>query len=204
MGYFYQSIFVRRKIKHFFFYFLCRLISPCTLKNGKPCDPPYSFKNHLSLTEQADSFAQQVRTARVSGNLDSPEGGLDALMQAMVCTQEIGWRPKARHLLVFSTDAGYHIAGDGKLAGIVEPNDGLCHMDKNMYTHGLLQDYPSIAQINAKAIEHNINLIFAVVKSQEDVYRGLKERIKEASIGTLSGDSSNVVDLVKGVYDVSH
>lgn len=37
-------------------------------------------------------------------------------------------------LLVFSTDAGFHFAGDGKLGGIVLPNDGKCHLEKDMYT----------------------------------------------------------------------
>ena len=50
-------------------------------------------------------------------------------MQAIVCKNEIGWRDKARRLLVFSTDAGFHYAGDGKLGGIVKPNDGSCHLD---------------------------------------------------------------------------
>lgn len=36
-------------------------------------------------------------------------------MQAIVCKKEIGWREKARKLLVFSTDAGFHYAGDGKV-----------------------------------------------------------------------------------------
>ena len=56
-----------------------------------------------------------MQQASISGNLDAPEGGLDAILQAMVCTEKIGWRPKARHLIVFSTDADYHIAGDGKV-----------------------------------------------------------------------------------------
>lgn len=51
----------------------------------------------------------------MSGNLDAPEGGLDAMMQAMVCTKEIGWRQDARHLIVFSTDASFHTAGDGRV-----------------------------------------------------------------------------------------
>lgn len=37
-------------------------------------------------------------------------------------------------LLVFSTDAGFHFAGDGKLGGIVLPNDGKCHLENNVYT----------------------------------------------------------------------
>ena len=51
----------------------------------------------------------------MSGNLDAPEGGFDAIMQAVVCRNDIGWREKARRLLVFSTDAGFHYAGDGKV-----------------------------------------------------------------------------------------
>ena len=122
----------------------------------------------------------EVKRAQVSGNLDAPEGGFDAIMQAIVCKDEIGWRDKvrskqkalhrlrdslhggisrnlsqnhfqARKLLVFSTDAGFHYAGDGKLGGIVKPNDGVCHLDaKGTYTHSVLQDYPSVSHINHK------------------------------------------------------
>ena len=46
---------------------------------------------------------------------------------------QIGWRNVTR-LLVFSTDAGFHFAGDGKLGGIVLPNDGKCHLENNIYT----------------------------------------------------------------------
>lgn len=41
---------------------------------------------------------------------------------------KIGWRPGASHLLVFTTDAKTHVALDGRLAGIVRPNDGQCHV----------------------------------------------------------------------------
>lgn len=42
--------------------------------------------------------------------------------------EQIGWRNDASHLLVFTTDAKTHIALDGRLAGIVLPNDGQCHI----------------------------------------------------------------------------
>lgn len=45
-------------------------------------------------------------------------GGFDAIMQAIVCKEQIGWRDQARRLLVFSTDAGFHYAGDGKVCSI--------------------------------------------------------------------------------------
>lgn len=96
----------------------------------------------------------------MSGNLDAPEGGFDAIMQAIVCRGEIGWREKSRKLLLFSTDASFHYAGDGKLGGIVKPNDGCCHLDKTgLYTHSTLQDYPSISQINLKVFNILITLI---------------------------------------------
>ncbi|VEN62214.1 unnamed protein product, partial [Callosobruchus maculatus] len=74
------------------------------LKNPCPgCASPYSFKNHLSLTSNYEEFVNNVKAAKVSGNLDSPEGGFDAIMQAIVCKEKIRWRKQARHLLVFST-----------------------------------------------------------------------------------------------------
>ncbi|XP_026673834.1 integrin beta-PS-like isoform X2 [Ceratina calcarata] len=180
-----------------------KLKSPCTLsETKKPCASPYGYKNQMPLTENLKSFKSRVQEAPVSGNLDSPEGGLDAMMQAMVCTKEIGWRQNARRLIVFSTDAGYHIAGDGKLAGIIEPNDCLCHLDeKGFYTHSLLQDYPSVSQINKIARERNINIIFAVIGKKNSTYQSLSQRISGSSIGTIERNSQNVVALVSGEYE---
>ena len=89
------------------------------------------------------------------------------------------------------------------MGGIVKPNDGECHLDsRGMYTHSKLQDYPSISQVNMKVKENSINVIFAVTADQFGVYEQLGENIEGASSGTLSSDSSNVVDLVKEQYDV--
>lgn len=41
-------------------------------------------------------------------------------MQAVVCRNQIGWRDQARRLLVFSTDAGFHYAGDGKVILLIQ------------------------------------------------------------------------------------
>lgn len=135
-----------------------RLINPCT--GSQNCTSPFSYKNVLKLTNKGDEFNRLVSQQQISGNLDSPEGGFDAIMQVAVCEvgnppstttaclllhggpmltaaghlqEQIGWRNVTR-LLVFSTDAGFHFAGDGKLGGIVLPNDGRCHLENNMYT----------------------------------------------------------------------
>ena len=75
---------------------------------------------------------------------------------------------QARKLLVFSTDAGFHYAGDGKLGGIVKPNDGVCHLDaKGTYTHSVLQDYPSVSHINHKGGSiHMIDFLSSVIQVQ--------------------------------------
>ncbi|KAH0953620.1 hypothetical protein HN011_000489 [Eciton burchellii] len=178
-----------------------KLLSPCILTSGKTCAPPYDYKNQMPLTENVILFKDQVQAAPISGNLDGPEGGLDAMMQVIVCTKKIGWRQKARHLIVFSTDATFHIAGDGKLAGIIEPNDCLCHLDtKGFYSHSLLQDYPSISQLNRKAREYDMNIIFVVPDSKNAIYNRLSERVSGSSTGTLKKDSKNIIDLVKNEY----
>uniref|UniRef100_A0A8D0DCN8 Integrin beta n=1 Tax=Sander lucioperca TaxID=283035 RepID=A0A8D0DCN8_SANLU len=108
-----------------------KLLNPCT--GDQNCTSPFSYKNVLKLTSNGKNFNTLVGQQQISGNLDSPEGGFDAIMQVAVCGDHIGWRNVTR-LLVFSTDAGFHFAGDGKLGGIVLPNDGKCHLENNVYT----------------------------------------------------------------------
>ncbi|KDR08103.1 integrin beta-PS-like isoform X2 [Zootermopsis nevadensis] len=178
-----------------------KLEHPCDLKSGQPCAAPYGFKNHLKLDTNTSLFSMKVNEAKVSGNLDYPEGGFDAVMQAIVCQKQIGWRQKARHLLVFSSDSDFHFAGDGRLAGLVEPNDMQCYVtDDGNYTHSLVFDYPSISQINQVARQNNINIIFAITESISKIYKHLVGSIEGSSYGILSGDSSNVVKLVRDEY----
>ena len=51
--------------------------------------------------------------------------------------------------------------------------------------------------------ENSINVIFAVTAEQRETYNQLSHHIEASSAGTLSNDSSNVVELVKQQYDVS-
>lgn len=61
--------------------------NPCmsTDKQANQCVPPYGYIHHMTLTDNSTLFEAEVTAAKVSGNLDSPEGGLDALMQVIVC-----------------------------------------------------------------------------------------------------------------------
>lgn len=73
-------------------------------------------------------------------------------------------------------------------------------MSNGEYTKSMVQDYPSISQINQKVMDYSVNLIFAVTANQFEIYEKLKHLIKGSSAGMLMNDSSNIVDLVKAEY----
>ena len=47
------------------------------------CPQPYSFQHQMSLSPDALEFQQKVAKAPISGNIDNPEGGFDALVQVI-------------------------------------------------------------------------------------------------------------------------
>uniref|UniRef100_A0A8C7K3S2 Integrin beta n=1 Tax=Oncorhynchus kisutch TaxID=8019 RepID=A0A8C7K3S2_ONCKI len=166
------------------------------------CLPQFGYKHVLSLTKQVERFTEEVAKQQVSRNRDSPEGGFDAVIQAVVCKDKIGWRGDASHLLVFTTDATTHIALDGRLAGLVQPNDGQCHIDRdNNYDKSSILDYPSLALITEKMSENNINLIFAVTNNVMPLYQNYSQLIPGTTVGTLSDDSGNVIQLILDAYE---
>ncbi|XP_025739266.1 integrin beta-7 isoform X2 [Callorhinus ursinus] len=61
-----------------------KLRHPCPTRLER-CQPPFSFHHVLSLTGDAEAFEREVGRQSVSGNLDSPEGGFDAILQAALC-----------------------------------------------------------------------------------------------------------------------
>lgn len=176
-----------------------KLRNPCPNKE-KECQAPFAFRHVLKLTDNSNQFQTEVGKQLISGNLDAPEGGLDAMMQVAACPEEIGWRNVTR-LLVFATDDGFHFAGDGKLGAILTPNDGRCHLEDNLYKSSNEFDYPSVGQLAHKLAESNIQPIFAVTKKMVKTYEKLTDIIPKSAVGELSEDSSNVVQLIKNAYN---
>lgn len=66
---------------------------PCHLFNiyriQETCQAQFGFKNVLSLTDQVARFTVEVGKQQVSRNRDAPEGGFDAILQAVVCKVKI-------------------------------------------------------------------------------------------------------------------
>ncbi|ELK12361.1 Integrin beta-4 [Pteropus alecto] len=178
---------------------------PEKLKEPWPhSDAPFSFKNVISLTDDVDEFRRKLQGERISGNLDAPEGGFDAILQTAVCTRDIGWRPDSTHLLVFSTESAFHYEADGAnvLAGIMGRNDEKCHLDPTgTYTQYKTQDYPSVPTLVRLLGKHNIIPIFAVTNYSYSYYEKLHTYFPVSSLGVLQEDSSNIVELLQEAFN---
>uniref|UniRef100_A0A8C2MDQ6 Integrin beta n=1 Tax=Cricetulus griseus TaxID=10029 RepID=A0A8C2MDQ6_CRIGR len=178
---------------------------PEKLKEPWPnSDPPFSFKNVISLTESVEEFLDKLQGERISGNLDAPEGGFDAILQTAVCTRDIGWRADSTHLLVFSTESAFHYEADGAnvLAGIMNRNDEKCHLDATgSYTQYKTQDYPSVPTLVRLLAKHNIIPIFAVTNYSYSYYEKLHKYFPVSSLGVLQEDSSNIVELLEEAFN---
>ncbi|XP_066876671.1 integrin beta-4 isoform X3 [Kogia breviceps] len=178
---------------------------PEKLKEPWPnSEPPFSFKNVISLTDDVEEFWNKLKGERISGNLDAPEGGFDAILQTAVCTRDIGWRPDSTHLLVFSTESAFHYEADGAnvLAGIMRRNDEECHLDATgTYTQYGTQDYPSVPTLVRLLGQHNIIPIFAVTNYSYSYYEKLSSYFPVSSLGVLQEDSSNIVDLLQEAFN---
>lgn len=188
-----------------------QLENPC-FKNTEDerCAPPFGFKHQQKISADKDAFRDAVTSTRISGNIDSPEGGFDALMQIAVCTEKIGWRNESTHLVVFTTDASFHMALDGKLAAILEMNDMGCHLQRGanpylkddvVYSKSKLQDYPSIGQLRHVFNKYKIQPIFAVTKEVKPLYDGLRELIPNSHVDQLANDSSNIINIIQDAYN---
>nr|XP_022306552.1 integrin beta-3-like [Crassostrea virginica] len=184
-----------------------RKIYPCGTDRLQ-CERPYSFLHRLALTSNLSAFKDTLNNVGKTGNQDEVEGLFDGLMQVMVCGNKIGWRHKARRMIIYATDIHFHQAGDGRVAGILEPNDGLCHLDDDgKYTKAEIQDYPSVGQIIQKARENNINLIFviggsdtAVVSSQcyDPLTKFLPGEIRKSF--PLDINATNILEIIRESY----
>ena len=83
---------------------------------------------------------------------------------------------------------------DGKLAGILERNDGLCHLngtdgEPGYYTHSEILDYPSISQVSAVVQQNSFLTIFAVIPrykgpAKHDIRSSHRSRIRTEEVGS--------------------
>ena len=117
----------------------------------------YAFHHIMSLTQNSTEFGEKVKnlTEKFQKNIDIPEAGLDAVAQAMLCPEIIGWKEDRKKIIILMTDAEMHFALDGILGGItdkfpmkMENGEWNCLLENGRYD--LKQndyDYPSFGQV---------------------------------------------------------
>uniref|UniRef100_H2Y4F0 Integrin beta n=1 Tax=Ciona savignyi TaxID=51511 RepID=H2Y4F0_CIOSA len=187
-----------------------QLRDPCLKIGNQTCAPVFGFRHQLPITADGSLFRQAVNSTLISGNIDSPEGGFDALMQIAVCQSNIQWRAEALRVILYTSDASPHIALDGKLAAILEANDMKCHLESGVhselpnavvYSKSKVLDYPSIGQLKHVFNQNKIQTIFAVTQSVYDLYLGLPQLLDNSFVGKLRSDSQNVVQVIADSYN---
>ena len=183
-----------------------RIENPCSPRDT--CLPTYGFHHSLNLTQNFTLFNDTLFQQEFSRNIDHPEGTLDALMQSAVCTSHIGWRSNSRHLILIVTDGSFHIANDGKLAGIIEANDGDCHLEYEgedtfaTYVKSTTQDYPSIGHLGSKLQANNMFVVFAIggVDTQFELYNKLSRELGRSWVAKLEDRAQNVLEIISDAY----
>jgi hypothetical protein len=190
----------------------------CASGRFNQCEPTYTYRHQLNFTNNTDQFEEVLLNTVIRGNLDSPEATLEALQQAVVCSENVAWRNNSLRIVMILTDAGFKTALDGKVAAILRRNDGECHLQPNAegfddYVRNPEQDFPSIYQVRQNLIDNEIITIFAVAEEDSSVntnkdshylYSNLAEELGGSSrsfVQPIQGDSSDIVTVIREAYE---
>jgi len=170
-------------------------------KNPLGAVTDYSVRNRMPLTADYKDFTRIIQATPILSGGDGPESAGDALAQVALCEGRIGWRSNTRRLVILATDAKFHVAGDGRAAGITTPFDKRCRLDAaGNDPEELNFDYASIDQVADIVNENGVTVIYAVTSNVASWYRTVASKVRSSAVGVLSGDSSNIIGLVEDVY----
>jgi Ca2+-binding RTX toxin-like protein len=163
---------------------------------GRDFAGDYVYQTDQVLTTDTNQLSSIISSLdiRNGGNFDASEAQLEGLLQIANRTDELGFRDNSRQIVVLSTDAPFHVAGDGVEAGITTPNNGDAVLDGDPAGTG--EDYPSIEQVRNALNTSNITPIFAVTSDQIETYEELVDELGRGTVVQLSSDSSNLVEAV--------
>eukprot|EP00003_Mantamonas_plastica_P002394 TRINITY_DN1181_c0_g1_i4.p1 TRINITY_DN1181_c0_g1~~TRINITY_DN1181_c0_g1_i4.p1 ORF type:complete len:921 (+),score=262.58 TRINITY_DN1181_c0_g1_i4:30-2765(+) len=154
----------------------------------------YVYRTHIPMTSSTSALQNAVNALRTRSGGDGPESQIFGLQQvARRASSECGFRTASRRVVVLSTDAAYHDAGDARYRGFSTNNgDGVV---------GSREDYPSVAQVRQALLDANIVPIFAVTSNVVGTYRTLVSQLGFGAVTTLSSTSSNLINAIKAGLD---
>lgn len=165
----------------------------------KPISPFGSTTDHeyltqLALTGDFDAWKAALDALTIGSGADGPEAQLTGLMQVALRDSEVGWSSDALKVVVLTTDAAPHVAGD---FSTVPSNDGDDITD-GPSNDGTGEDYPSVDQVKDALLAGGVIPIFAVTSSVVADYQALVDAFGFGTVVELSSDSSDIIDAIEG------
>lgn len=163
----------------------------------KPTSPfgsvgDYEYQTELALTSDFDAWKTAIDDLSIKSGNDGPESQLTGLMQVALREAEVGWSDGALKVVVLTTDAVPHMAGDNPVA----PNDGDDVLD-GPGNDGTGEDYPTIQQLKDALVAGGIIPIFAVTSSVIPDYEDIVDQLGFGSVVELSSDSSDIIGAIE-------
>ena len=99
------------------------------------------------------------------------------------------------------TDSEYHYALDGKLAGIVKPNNLKCSLEGGRYVDSGAQDYPSTFEILTLLLKQNVLPVIITDGDYRELYEELFRIIGiENTTIILTTDLSGLLSTIEDIY----
>ncbi|KAJ8282574.1 hypothetical protein COCON_G00050930 [Conger conger] len=126
--------------------------------------------------------------------------GLQALLQAAVCGDRIGWGQGTR-LLVYVSNQYFRAAGQTPDNSTADDR-GRCHLRDGQHHFTSQLDYPSVAQLAHRLTENNIQVIFAVTEDLAEKYKELSDRLPKSTVTVLPSDLHNIKAVIGDAYRV--
>ena len=159
----------------------------------------YEYRTNQPLSGSRNDFLDAIDGLTLGGGSDVPESQLTALLQLSLRTEEIGYRSDSLKIVVLTTDAEYHQAGD---FGTAPPNNGDDVLDGT--PPGTGEDYPTVAQVKDALQGTGIVPIFAVTAGAMSYYETLVDLLGFGVVVELSSDSSDIIAAIReGITTVS-
>lgn len=145
-----------------------------------------------------------VRNVSSSSDSDSFEEGLDAILQAIICQNQIGWRSDSLKYVVFLTDTEFPQDNSSTTLNDARiQNNGLCNLNERGFSaissNQLI--HSTLSRINQTVHQNRVNIIWAVTNEQFDNFSRLSTYVEGSIVVRLTNDSTTITDLIRNSYE---
>lgn len=152
----------------------------------------YVYQTELAISSDNASVIASMNALSTRSGSDAPEAQLEGLLQTALRSAELGYRTGTQKVVMLSTDAAYHVAGDFAS----QPANNLDEVLDGT-PPGTGEDYPTIDGLRAALVAADIFPVFSVTADVRAVYEDLVAQLGFGAVVTLTSDSANFSDAVR-------